>query len=88
MSNNKDKTTIQPKNQPKMTVRFGNVKATVWENDSDGDSFITTKISRTYRREDGSYGDSNSFSHQELLAVKEIAHIVALRLTDADNSEL
>ena len=87
MSNKNQATNNSNAEKPQAVIRFGNVKATIWKNDTDGDSFTTATISRTFRRADGSYGDSNSFALQELLAVREVAQRAAEMIADEANAE-
>lgn len=59
--------------KPVCVIRVQSVKATIWREESESGVYYSTSISRTYRRDDGSYGDSSRFSHMELLAAACVA---------------
>ena len=69
------------KNPPIEKFRFGRVRATVWENDSErrlGDGgtvtrrFQSVNLARTIVNKDGQFQDVNNFSFSDLLAIREI----------------
>lgn len=60
-------------NHPIETIRDGNLKATVWENDGEKGPFYSVNLSRTYTDEAGNYHDSDSFTGAELLRISRLA---------------
>ena len=76
--------------KPIDTIRIpGGFKATTWLNTSEkGNEFTTTRITRTFKTEDG-FKDSTSFSHDDLLKVAKIAHEAFDRISEIkkDRSE-
>ena len=60
-------------NPPIEVLRDGNLKASIWRNESDNGSFFTTTISRIYKDDRGNYHDTNGFSGADLLRVAELA---------------
>ena len=52
---------------PIYTVRIGNIKATVWENQSTtGKTFHTTSLTRSYRDEQEQWHESSAFYPDDL----------------------
>ena len=64
-----------PKNNqgPVDTLRNGALKAAIWKNTGSNGDFYNVRITRTYRKQSGEYGESSSFSRNELLQVALIA---------------
>lgn len=61
-------------NPPIATFRDGRLKATVWENTNEsGEAYHSVTLSKTYEDAKGKLKDTNSFSHGELLSVRELA---------------
>jgi hypothetical protein len=53
--------------KPVYKLRYGNVSAAVWlRNTAAAGYFYDTTIARTFRREDGTWGDSTSFEDRDL----------------------
>jgi hypothetical protein len=78
--------------RPADVIRDGNLKATLWRNEGENGFSYATTIARTYRAEDGTYRESNSFSGSELLRVSELARKAydrtgELRREDVERSE-
>lgn len=72
-------------NGPVKTLRDGALKATIWKNESQNGSFYTVTLSRTYRRDDGSFADSASFSGSDILKITQLAsraYTLALNVRD------
>ncbi len=63
----------QSNNKPVHTIRDGALKASIWRNGKEGSLFYSVTISRTYKREDGSYADANSFTGTDLLKITQLA---------------
>jgi hypothetical protein len=91
-SNTINETGTAPDNRPADVIRDGNLKATLWRNEGENGVSYATTIARTYRADDGTYRESNSFSGSELLRVSELARKAydrtgELRRDDAGRSE-
>ena len=79
-------------NRPADVLRDGNLKASIWRNEGENGVTYATTIARTYRLEEGSYRESNSFAGTELLRVSELARKAydrtnELRREDYERSE-
>ena len=61
------------KTPPADTIRDGNIKASIWENQSEKGSFFTTPFSKTYEDKDGNLRDTNGFNKGDLLRLAELA---------------
>jgi hypothetical protein len=61
-------------NPPRDTLRDGNLKASIWRNESsEKGSFYSASLSRTYKDQNGELRDTHSFAGNELLRVSELA---------------
>ena len=73
-------------NNPVHTIRDGALKATIWRNiGKEGQPFYNVTLSRTYKRDDGTYGNSNNFTGSELFKIARLAqeaYTHALNLRD------
>lgn len=58
---------------PEVTLRDGNIKASIWRNESDGGPFRSVTFARTYEDRDGNPRDAHSFSGTDVLKVSELA---------------
>ena len=58
---------------PTDVIRDGNLKASIWQNESEKGSFYTTTIAKTYKDQDGKLRDTSGFSNNDLLRVSELA---------------
>jgi len=61
------------KNQPASVIRDGNLKATLWSNQSDKGVYVSTTFAKTYEGRDGQVKDTSSFSGTDLLRISELA---------------
>ena len=59
--------------KPTHTLRCGNIKATVWLNDSEKGPFATT-FSRPFRDQSGAWRNGTSFGLNDLEALVTVAH--------------
>lgn len=59
-------------NKPATIIRDGDIKATLWANDSKNGIFISTTFAKTYDHE-GKPKDTNSFSGSDVLRLAEVA---------------
>ncbi len=76
---------------PASTLRDGNLKATIWQNEGERGAYYSTTFSRTYKDENGEYRETQSFSSGDLLRVSELARQAhnqsnALRQRDYEQS--
>jgi hypothetical protein len=69
-----DMTRNQSANAPLETLWDGNLKATIWQNTSEGGKpYHTVSLSRLYEDRAGKPQESNAFSATELLRIAELA---------------
>jgi len=68
MSNNN-----QRPEPPLAVLRDGAIKASIWENQGEKGSYLTTKFAKTYEDRDGQVKDTAAFSQSDLLKVSELA---------------
>ena len=54
---------------PVHTVRFGAVKAAVWENQTQHGPMFNVTVSRSYKDENGDWQESSSFGTDDLLTL-------------------
>lgn len=60
-------------NKPTATIRDGAIKATIWRNKGEKGDFHSVRFTRTWKDDQGSYHDSDSFTGAELLRVAHVA---------------
>ncbi len=60
-------------NRPALTLTDGPLSATIWRNEKEGGAFYAVTFSRRYKRDDGGYATSQSFSGAELLRLAKLA---------------
>src|SRR3546814_15532896 len=60
-------------NPPRDVLRDGNLKASVWRNESEKGPFYSVNLSRVYRDDQGDLRASQSFACGTLLRVSELA---------------
>lgn len=68
-------------NTPAIVIRDGSLKATIWENEGDSGTFLTTTFAKTYSAEGGDPKDTQSFSRNDLLRVAELARRAHEKIT-------
>lgn len=61
------------KTKPALTITDGAIKASVWRNNSEKGAFYSVTFSRRYKRGDGEFADSYSYSGSELLRLARLA---------------
>lgn len=59
--------------KPAATIRDGSLKATVWRNKGEKGDFHSVRFTRTWRDDQGTFHDSDSFSGAELLRLAHLA---------------
>jgi len=81
--------TEQAKTRPAAEVRFGNIRAAIWKNVSEGGPWYNVTIERTYR--DGEdLRSTQSFGRDDLLTLAKVAdhaHSEIFSLQRADSAE-
>ena len=60
-------------NKPLKTLRDGALKASIWKNEAESGPFYSVTLSRSYKRKDGSFADSASFSGSDILKITQLA---------------
>lgn len=64
----------EPKKQrPVERLSDGNIRASVWENTRENGTHHSVTISRSYQDKEGTYRDTQSFGHNDLLKLSRIA---------------
>ena len=58
---------------PLFELRDGNLRSATWQRDGEYGPQHSTKLSKIYKDQDGSYRETNSFNPKELLRVGELA---------------
>jgi hypothetical protein len=59
--------------RPAITLRCGNIKATIWENVSEKGPFFTTTFSRPFKDQSGARHNGTSFGLNDLEALMNVA---------------
>ena len=54
------------KKQPAITLRCGNIRATIWQNVSEKGPFFSTTFSRPFKDQSGMWRDGTSFGLNDL----------------------
>ena len=60
-------------NKPANQLRFGNIKATIWENTSEKGPFYATTFSRPFKDQSGTWRNGTSFGLNDLEALVTVA---------------
>lgn len=77
---------LEAKNKPVMEYKAGSCKAVVWRNTSDkGENWFSTTISRSYKKADGSYAETNQFGRDDLLLVSKLSELAFAFIAAAKN---
>jgi hypothetical protein len=63
----------QQSKQPANTLRCGNIKATIWENNSEKGPFFATTFSRPFKDQSGAWRNGTSFGLNDLEALVTVA---------------
>jgi hypothetical protein len=61
------------KQKPVHEVRFGRIKAAIWENESQNGTWYSVQISRLYKNDDGEWKHVDSFGRHDLPLVAKVA---------------
>ena len=60
-------------NQPATTLRYGRIKATIWQNVSEKGPFFSTTFSRSFKDQSGAWCNGTSFGLSDLVALLIVA---------------
>ena len=60
-------------NQPATTLRYGSIKATIWQNVSEKGPFFSTTFSRPFKDQSGAWHNGTSFGLSDLEALFSVA---------------
>ncbi len=60
-----------PKQKPCFDVRFGRIKAVVWQNESEKGPWYSVQVTRSYRDQKGDWHQAQTFGRDDLLVVSE-----------------
>jgi hypothetical protein len=60
-------------NQPATTLRYGRIKATIWQNRSEKGPFFSTSFSRSFKGQSGAWRNRTSFGLNDLEALLTVA---------------
>ena len=52
--------------RPIHTLRYGNIKATIWQNESEKGTFFATTFSRPFKDQSGTWRNGTSFGLNDL----------------------
>jgi len=72
-SSSPTKTAVTGSKLPIKTFRLGRIKAAVWGNEVDQQTFYNVTFARTYRDEAKAYHDTDSFGRDDLPLVAKLA---------------
>jgi hypothetical protein len=59
--------------KPTHTLRCGNIKATIWQNDSEKGPFFATSFSRPFKDQSGAWRNGTSYGLNDLEALMNVA---------------
>ncbi len=60
-------------NKPVETIRDGSLKASIFRNEGEKGTFFSTKLTRTYKDDQGKFHDTNVFTETDMLRISELA---------------
>ena len=66
--------------QPTSKIVIGNVRSTIWANESEKGTFYSFTIERSYRTKDGEWKSTNSYSGVDLDSLKRCLELTEARL--------
>jgi len=59
--------------RPATTLRYGNIKATIWQNVSEKGPFFATSLSRPFKDQSGTWRNGTSFGLNDFEALMTVA---------------
>ena len=75
------------KQKPHDEVRFGIVKAAIWQNDVAGNTRYNVTFSKSYRDADGQWKTTQSFGRDDLLVLFNVADRAHSRIFELQRTE-
>jgi hypothetical protein len=66
---------VEPKRRPVHSIRLKNIRASVWQNESEDGPWFNVTLSRLYRSHTGEWQSSDGFSRDDLLLVAKVADL-------------
>ena len=63
----------KPADKPVKEFRSGNIRAVVWQNESENGKWFSIVLSRSYKKSDGTWQETNQFNRDDLLVVSKLA---------------
>ena len=63
----------QTPRRPVETLREGQLKAAIWQNESNNGKYHSVTVARTYKDQDGNLQDTSSFRAKDMLGLSELA---------------
>lgn len=72
---------LEAKNKPVKEFRSGSIKAVVWLNSTDNGEWYSINISRSYKKSDGTWSETNQFNKDDLLVVSKLAEFAYTFIT-------
>lgn len=72
---------LEAKNKPVKEFRSGSIKAVVWLNTTDNGEWYSINISRSYKKSDGTWAETNQFNRDDLLVVSGLASMAFSYIT-------
>lgn len=72
---------LEAKNKPVKEFRSGSIKAVVWLNTTDNGEWYSINISRSYKKSDGTWSETNQFNKDDLLVVSKLAEFAYTFIT-------
>jgi hypothetical protein len=70
---NKGGNKMATNNKPTHMLRCGNIKATIWQNDSEKGPFFATTFSRPFKDQSGAWRNGTSYGLNDLEALMNVA---------------
>lgn len=70
------------KARPVDQLRDGSLNASIWMNESDRGAAFNTTFSRTYKKENGEYGETRTMRSQDLLSYAELSRAAYHRVSE------
>ena len=73
--------------RPVDTVRYRNIKVSIWQNEGERGTYYSATLTRSYRTADGGWKDTNSFSGLDLLIAAEAMREASSRILKLASTE-
>ena len=63
---------MNEKKKPTFSLQVGKIKATAWRNNSGESTFMTYRLTRSYKDKEGNWTDSDSYGIEDLPVVASL----------------